>query len=120
MAEKETSTAKNFENLMQSNPVQALKYIKEFKETAFWKYYKANMDATQEELIALLCTCEIKDVKQIRAGREAYADMCNFPNQVIEQLNDDIALQKEAAKIEAARTPVKEDDWLKPMKINRA
>ncbi len=97
--------AERFEKLMESNPAQAMKYVKEFQDTAFWHYFSAYVATAGTDLLGLLYNCEIKDIKQIRGKIKAHTELLDFPKQITEQLKDEIALQKEAAKIEAARTP---------------
>ena len=97
--------AERFEKLMESNPASAMKYVKEFEETAFWHYFRAYMATAGTDRLGLLYTCEIKDIKRIRGEIKAHTELLDFPKQITEQLKDEIALQKEAAKIEEARQP---------------
>ena len=112
--------ADRFEQLMESNPASAMKYVKEFEETTFWKYVHAFGKQTLRDLLQQLYDCDKENIDRIRGRIDELGTFLAIPESAIDQLKDQMALQKEAAKIEAARTPEKEDDWLKPMKINRA
>ncbi len=100
--------AEKFEKLMESNPAQAMKYVKEFEDTVFWKYFKANLIQDATDLLGSLYSCDLEVVPAIRGKLTAHSEIRGFVESITEQLKDEIALQKEAAKIEEARTPEEE------------
>ena len=97
--------ADRFEKLMESNPVAAMKYVEEFKETTFWKYMVAFGNQTLRDLLQQLYDCDKESIDRIRGRIDELGTFLAIPAGAIDQLKDDIALNKEAEKIEEARTP---------------
>jgi hypothetical protein len=94
-----------FEKLIETSPKEALKYVKEFQETVFWEYFRAWMDNTFGTLFQELYDCKEGGGDKIRGKISAFSVIGAFPDTTIEALKDNIALQKEAVKVEEARKP---------------
>ena len=93
-----------FEKLMETSPKEALKYIEQFQETVFWEYFRTWMNTTFGTLFQELYDCKKDDIEKIRGKISAFTVIGAFPDTTIEALKDNIALQKEAVKVEEART----------------
>jgi outer membrane murein-binding lipoprotein Lpp len=99
--------AERFEKLMESNPASAMKYVKEFQETAFWKYVHAFGQQTLRDLLQQLYECDKEKIDRIRGRIDELGTFLAIPESAVDQLKDQMALDKEAAKVEAARQEVK-------------
>jgi hypothetical protein len=92
-----------FEKLIETSPKEALKYVEEFQGTVFYEHFRAWMDNTFGVLFQELYHCKKDDIEKIRGKISAFTDIAAFPDTTIEALKDNIALQKDAAKVEEAR-----------------
>lgn len=99
MDEKEIA----FEKLMTDNPAEALKYVKEFQGTVFWKYLDRKLEKEASDLLMMLYNCRAEEIDRIRGKIEATAAIKAMPQATINDLKDEIALIKEAQLVEEAR-----------------
>jgi len=99
------SKSENFKNMLEERPADALKYVEDFEQNAFWKYYQARMQKELDECDVRLRSCELSEVIFIRGFRKGIEYRVEVPAKVIYTLKEDIALLKAAEKVEAARKP---------------
>lgn len=92
-----------FEKLINDRPADALKYIEELKENSFWQFYKAKLQKELDDCDVQLRTCPLQKVEFIRGYRKGIQYKANMPADITNALEDEIALQKEAEKVESAR-----------------
>lgn len=100
------SEIENFEKLLEEKPAEALKYVEDFEQNIFWKYYQAKMKRELNECDIRLRTCELAEVIFIRGFRKGIEHKVEMPEKIIDALKTDIALLKAAEKVEEARKPV--------------
>lgn len=97
--------AKSFEQMLEERPEDAIKYFEELEDNPAWQHQKARMQKELNESDVQLRSCELAKVEFVRGYRKGIEFAQGLPAKIINQLKDDIALNKEAAKVEAARTP---------------
>lgn len=105
---KAKNTAENFRKMLVERPEDAIKYVQKFEKNPFWQYYKSKMAAELAECDVKLRSCSLDQVVFIRGFRHGIEHRVTMPDKLVDQLKDDIAIKKEAAKIEAARQPQEE------------
>jgi hypothetical protein len=93
--------------MIESNLKTALKEVEKFEKSAFWGYFKNQMDMNQEVLKARLRVCDLEQVETTRAKIDCNELLISIPNKMKDHLRDEIELQKDAKKVEAARQPAK-------------
>lgn len=95
--------ADNFEQLLEDQPKEAIKYLKELIENSAWIHYQQKLlkelDACDEDLRS----CSLDKVLFVRGYRKGIEYASGVLVEMIAQLEDMIALQKDAEKVEAAR-----------------
>jgi len=93
-----------FDRMVESNPKGAVREVEKFKKTLFWEHFCEQMEITRTILSAKLRTCELGEVKSVRAQLRANEHLMGIPDAMIETLEDIIAMGKEAEKVEEARS----------------
>lgn len=92
-----------FEKLINSNPKGALKQIESFLKMPFWEHWSEYMRFSREILKNKLTVCDLKEVRDIRAQIQASRIISEYPEHLRDILLDNIALEKDAKKVEEAR-----------------
>ena len=92
-----------FDRIMKTNLRGALKEVKKFEETTFWGYFKEQMDMNQHLLKSRLLHCELEEVESVRAKIACNEILMTIPKRMKEQIGEEIDLQSDAVKVEAAR-----------------
>lgn len=95
----------NFEKLINERPADALKYAEGFKKNVFWKYYLSKLEKELAACDVMLRECSLDKVLTVRGYYKGIKYKSKIVERVISDLKDEIVLQKEAEKIEAARQP---------------
>lgn len=99
------SKAENFETMLEERPEDALKYVEEFKDHVFWTFFQLKMRRELRVSDEKLRRGPLDEILFTRGYIQGVLYGLELPRQVIGELKDDIALIKEAEKIEAARQP---------------
>lgn len=95
--------AANFQRLIDEAPKEALKYIKEAEASPYWQYYWQRMTLEIKECEKQLRSCPLEKVLTARGYADGIEYAQQFTKLLKETLKDNIAINKEAEKIEAAR-----------------
>jgi len=99
------SRAENFQKLIEERPADALKYVEELEGNPFWKHCQAKLQKELDACDVNLRSCALEKVEFIRGYRKGIQYKANMPAYFIKDLKEEIALQKEAEKVEDARKP---------------
>ncbi|MHC4537464.1 MAG: hypothetical protein ACYS6K_26285 [Planctomycetota bacterium] len=89
--------------LIDRNPKEALKYVKNFKDTVFWNHFSFHLETMIKDSLGHLYSCDPARIERIRGEIDGYTKTLYYPDKIIGQLKDQIALDEEAAKVEEAR-----------------
>ena len=96
-----------FDRMMESNPKGAIREVEKFKKTLFWEHFHGQMEITMAILTSKLRTCELSEVKTVRAQLKANEHLMGIPDAMIEALKDIVAMEEEAEQVDEARRPDK-------------